>query len=88
MIRALRGAAQSVSAQRNIAIGMDHEGSFNVAGPNWEIVFARGGEITGRGDLSQEDYETFLQAICGQLHVSPGALQPLDESDAAFAPSL
>ena len=88
VIRALRGAARSVFAQRNIAIGMDHERSFNVGGSTWEIVFARSGEITGRGDLSQEDYETFLQAICEQLHVSPGALQPLDESHTAFAPSL
>ncbi len=88
VIRALRGAARTVFAQRNIAIGMDHEGHFNVAGPNWEIALARSGEFTGRGDLSQEDYETFLQAICEQLHVSPGALQSLDKSDTAFAPSL
>ena len=88
MIRALRGAAQSVSAQRNIAIGMDHEGSFNVAGPNWEIAFARTGEITGIGDLSQEDYETFLHAVCDRLQISPGALQPREESDTAFSPSL
>lgn len=88
VIRVLRGAARSVFAQRNIAIGMDHEGSFNVVGPTWEIVFARSGEITGRGGLSQEDYETFLHAVCDQLQFSPGALQPLDESDAAFSPSL
>ena len=88
MIRALRGAARSVFAQRNIAIGMSSEGHFNVAGPNWEVVFARGGEITGRGDLSQEDYETFLHAVCDRLQISPGALQPREESDTAFSPSL
>ena len=87
MIRTLRGAARSVFAQR-IAIGMDHEGGFTVAGPEWGIVLAQNGEITGRGELSQESYEEFLHAVCDRLQISHAALQPQEENDIAFSPSL
>ena len=87
MIRTLRGAARSVFAPR-IAIGMDHEGGFTVAGPEWGIVLAQNGEITGGGDLSQESYEQFLHAVCDRLQISPGALQPQEENAIAFSPSL
>lgn len=88
MIRALRGAARSVFAPRGINIGMDYEGGFTVAGPEWGIVLAQNGEITGAGDLSQESYEQFLHAVCDRLQISQVALQPREENDLAFSPSL
>jgi len=87
MIRTLRDAARSVFAQR-IAIGMDHEGGFTVAGPEWGIVLAQNGEITGGGELSRESYEQFLHAVCDRLQISHVALQPREENDIAFSPSL
>tara|TARA_R100000655_G_C2992038_1_gene193257 strand:- start:2114 stop:2377 length:264 start_codon:yes stop_codon:yes gene_type:complete len=84
MIRALRGAAQSVFAQHDIAIGRNREGGFNVAGADWEIAFAPSGEITGLGALSHDSYEPYLHALCARLQLPPSALQPVEENDIAL----